>query len=131
MTKEKELKQAIKSAKLIRKQANADVQSAEENLDNYYREKLEAGVKDGFFEKRPNRWNSKKEDFFNKYIEIHVAGGQVRASINSDNFSWEDIKKLNWQTLQYCCLSTFTNRAKKLNDTVMVDIGMRAQSYLL
>lgn len=131
MTKEKELKQAIKNAKLIRKQANADVQSAEENLNNYYREKLEAGVKDKFFEKRPNRWNSKVNDFVNKYVEIHVTGGQVRVSINHDNFTWEDIKRLNWQSLQFCCLSTFTNRAKKLNDTVMTEIGLRAQSYLL
>jgi hypothetical protein len=122
----KELKESLKVAKLIRKQANSDVKDIENQLNQILCSKLDVAVKDGILEKGI-RWNM--PEYHNKYLIIYPRGGNLRVVFNHDNFDYKKIKEMGWEKIGYCTFRTFINRAKK-SDIMLYTLGSKIQEYL-
>ena len=127
--KENELKLALKNAKLIRKQANADVRAIENQLTDITMSKLDEAVKAGVLTRVPSKWTNSPDEYINKYLRIYVRAGQIRVYFNSDNFDWKRIKEMGWQNLTGISLKTFVQRSKK-SDPALYSLGAQIMNYV-
>jgi hypothetical protein len=127
--KETELKLALKNAKLVRKQANADVRAIEDQLTEVTMGKLDQAVKAGILTRVPSKWTGHPDEYINKYFHIYVRAGQIKITFNHDNFDYQTIRAMGWNNLVYITLKTFVQRSKK-SDPALYALSSQIMSYV-